>query len=410
MLVPQGEDEPASPLRDVSQDEACPTDFGFGADQDRANIAKTSTVPHDLAPRVTSSAADEGRRNLDEGEAAAERVSNDTEEIATVLTSMDATTVLASEVAEVPTSSGSIPTAGPPAAEVPTGSDVVPTAGLIFATAILVTPYTRRKGKKTIVESETLKKKKVQEQIDAQVARELEEQMTREDQRKSEQGEGSGTPTESHHTPTYEASQSSHHELSSPSLPPVPTESLPTVIPSENPPLRQYTRRARIAQSSALLPVVDEPASPIRDDSQGEACPTDSGLAADQDRVNIAKPSTLPSDSTPRVTSLAAVEGNMQQKLDELTALCTSLQRQQSKMVSKFEAHELENNSLKARIKLLEDKDEGVAEQSGDDAPIKGKRLDEGEEVAERFSDDTEEMETVLTSMDATSILTSGGV
>nr|GFA13196.1 hypothetical protein [Tanacetum cinerariifolium] len=87
----------------------------------------------------------------------------------------------------------------------------------------------------------------------------------------------------------------------------------------------QYTRRARIAQSSTLPPVADETASPIRDDSQGEACPTDSSLEADQDRVNIAKTSTLPSDSTPRVTSLAADEGSMQQKLDELTALCTSL-------------------------------------------------------------------------------------
>nr|GEZ82616.1 hypothetical protein [Tanacetum cinerariifolium] len=40
--------------------------------------------------------------------------------------------------------------------------------------------------------------------------------------------------------------------------------------------------------------------------------------------------------------------------------------------------------SLKARIKVLEDKDRGVAEQSGDDAPITGRRLDEGEEAAER--------------------------
>nr|GFA29443.1 hypothetical protein [Tanacetum cinerariifolium] len=54
-------------------------------------------------------------------------------------------------------------------------------------------------------------------------------------------------------------------------------------------------------------------------------------------------------------------------------------------MVSKFEAQELEINRLKARIKLLEDKDRGVADQSGDDAPIKGRRLDEGEEAAERF-------------------------
>nr|GFD52880.1 hypothetical protein [Tanacetum cinerariifolium] len=105
-------------------------------------------------------------------------------------------------------------------------------------------------------------------------------------------------------------------------------------------------------------------------------CPTVSGLEADQDMANIPKTSTLPSDSTPKVTSLAADDGSLQQKLDELTALCTSLQRQQSEMISKFAAQELEINRLKARIKLLEDKDRGVAEQSGDDAPIKGRRLD----------------------------------
>nr|GFA11806.1 copia protein [Tanacetum cinerariifolium] len=52
-------DEPKSPLRDVSQGEACPTDSGFIEDQDRATIAKSSTLPHDSAPRVTSLAADE---------------------------------------------------------------------------------------------------------------------------------------------------------------------------------------------------------------------------------------------------------------------------------------------------------------------------------------------------------------
>nr|GEW23018.1 hypothetical protein [Tanacetum cinerariifolium] len=149
--------------------------------------------------------------------------------------------------------------------------------------------------------------------------------------------------------------------------------------------LRQYTRRARIAQSSALLPIADEPASPIGDDSQGEACPTDSGLEAKQDRENITKTSTLPNDSTPRVTSLAADEGSMQQQLTELTDL----------------------------VKLLEDRDGGGIAQSREDAPIKGRSLDEREETAverstERGSDDTEEMVTVLTSLDAASILTSG--
>nr|GEX20118.1 putative reverse transcriptase, RNA-dependent DNA polymerase [Tanacetum cinerariifolium] len=115
-------------------------------------------------------------------------------------------------------------------------------------------------------------------------------------------------------------------------------------------------------------------------------------------------------DSTPRVTSFAADEGSMKQKLDELTTLCTSLQRQQSEMVSKFAAQELEIKNLKARVKLLENREGGGIAQYGDDAPIKGRSLDEGEEATESVSDDTEEMTTVLTSMDAASILTSGGV
>nr|GFD47282.1 hypothetical protein [Tanacetum cinerariifolium] len=59
MLIQQGEssDEPASPVRDDSQMEACLTDSGFIADQDRATIAKSSTLPYDSAPRVTSPAA-----------------------------------------------------------------------------------------------------------------------------------------------------------------------------------------------------------------------------------------------------------------------------------------------------------------------------------------------------------------
>nr|GEX73705.1 hypothetical protein [Tanacetum cinerariifolium] len=229
--LPLVANEPASPVRDDSQGEACPTDSGFIADQDRATIAKSFTLPHDSAPRVTSPVAEEGNMlkervklledkkgvigarssddalikgsrineeevaaerlssdieevRLDEKEVAAERTSKDTEEMATVLTTIDAAIVLASGATKVPPGSGSIPTAG---AEVPTGSDVVPTASLIFATATVVTPYSRRKGKEVMVESETPKKQKVQEQIDAQVARELEEKLAREDQRRAEQ-------------------------------------------------------------------------------------------------------------------------------------------------------------------------------------------------------------------------------
>nr|GEU54006.1 hypothetical protein [Tanacetum cinerariifolium] len=163
-------------------------------------------------------------------------------------------------------------------------------------------------------------------------------------------GEGSGTPTEPHHTPSLEAQHTSYTTHSSPTLPPVTTAPIPTVTLSDTPTLRQYTRRARIAQSLALPPVVNEPVSPLRDVSKA-----------------------------PRVTSPTADE-------------CTQ---------------ELEINMLKARVKLLEDREGVGADRSGDDAPIKGRNLDDEEEEAKRVSDDTEEMATVLTSMDASTVLAS---
>nr|GFA45237.1 synaptobrevin, longin-like domain protein [Tanacetum cinerariifolium] len=129
-------------------------------------------------------------------------------------------------------------------------------------------------------------------------------------------GEGSDTPTGPHHTPSSAAQQTSSTTSSSPTLSSVTTAPIPTVTPSDTPLLRQYTRRARIAY--------------------------------------------------------------MQQTLDELTALYTSLQRQHSEMVSKFESQELEINMLKARIKLFEDRERGGGDRSGDDAPIKGRNLVSG--------------------------------
>nr|GEX87555.1 hypothetical protein [Tanacetum cinerariifolium] len=232
-------DEPASPVRDVSEGEACPTDFDFIADQDKTTIAKSSTLPHDTAPMVTSPVAVEGTQEveinklkegvkvlkdnqgvigarstddtpikgrrideeegitgrvstntkeirMDEGEVAVERTSEDTEELATGLTSMDAATVLAGGI-DVPTGSYSIPTAGPHTVDIHTGSEVVPTASPIVATATVVTPYLRRKGKEVMVESDTQKKQRLQEKIHAQVARELEDQPERKDKRMTEQ-------------------------------------------------------------------------------------------------------------------------------------------------------------------------------------------------------------------------------
>nr|GFC91664.1 hypothetical protein [Tanacetum cinerariifolium] len=149
----------------------------------------------------------------------------------------------------------------------------------------------------------------------------------------------------------------------------------------------------------------DEPASPVRDDSQGKACPTDSGFIADQDRATIAKSSTLPRDSVPRVTSPAAEEGSIKQTLNELTAFCTSLQRQHLELLAKFQAQEVEIIRLKERVKILEDKEGVSGDISSDDAPIKGRSTNEGEAPAERISTDSEEIARVLTSMDAATVL-----
>nr|GFB63376.1 hypothetical protein [Tanacetum cinerariifolium] len=204
--LPTVADEPVSPVRDVSEGEACPTESGFIADQDRATISKSSTLPYDSAPRVTSLATDED--------------------------SMQQT------ISEL--------------------------------TALRTTL------------------------------------------------------------------QRQHSEL-----------------------LAKFQ-----AQEVKFL---DEPASPVRDDSQGEACPTDSGFIADQDRATIDKSFTLPRDLAPRVTSPAAEEGSMQQTINELTAFCTSLQRQHSELLAKFQAQEVEIIRLKERVKVLEDKDRVIGDKYGDD-------------------------------------------
>nr|GEW54071.1 hypothetical protein [Tanacetum cinerariifolium] len=142
-------------------------------------------------------------------------------------------------------------------------------------------------------------------------------------------GEGSGTPTEPHHTPSPEAQQSPHHDLSSSLSPTASIETIPTETPSEIPTIRQYSRRAtRIAQPKALPTAADELASILRDDN-----------------------------------------------------LYTRLQRQQTEMATKIKAQDLEISSLKARIKLLEDNDKGTVEPSADDVPINGRSLETGEEA-----------------------------
>nr|GFD52204.1 hypothetical protein [Tanacetum cinerariifolium] len=80
---------------------------------------------------------------------------------------------------------------------------------------------------------------------------------------------------------------------------------------------------------------------------------------------------------------------------------------QLSELTAKFQAQEVEINMLKERVKMLKDREGMAATRSGDDTPIKGRSMDEGEAATERISDDSEEMATVPTSMDAAIALAS---
>ncbi|GKA06213.1 hypothetical protein Tco_0685437 [Tanacetum coccineum] len=245
-----GANETASRTRDDRHGEAFPTATSLDAGQDRENIAKTSAMPHESSPRVTSLGGGEGKqriqsqdleitqlknrfktlednekrskgfaqedapntRGMDQGEdlilidtetnneKSTKKGSDNTDEMANVLSTLVVANVLSSggtssTPAGVDTASGSFPTAA------------------IFTTASVTTPYTRRtrasrgiiiessqttsvpiinakgKGKEKMVESKSTKKKKVQEQLDAHVAKELEYEFAREEQLIREQGE-----------------------------------------------------------------------------------------------------------------------------------------------------------------------------------------------------------------------------
>nr|GFD43131.1 hypothetical protein [Tanacetum cinerariifolium] len=57
-----------------------------------------------------------------------------------------------------------------------------------------------------------------------------------------------------------------------------------------------------------------------------------------------------------------------------------------SELLAKFQAQEEEIVKLKDRVKVLENKEDVDVTQFGDDAPIKGMSINEGEAVAERIS------------------------
>ncbi|GJR55013.1 hypothetical protein Tco_1405534 [Tanacetum coccineum] len=218
-------DESAPPTRGDRYGEAFLTATSLDAGQDSENIPKTSAMPHESFPRVTSLGGDEdqGEVNVFKGDAekdssrSTDKGSESTGDLANVLSSMGAANILASgglkEVfttasPQVPPVSSNVSTA------IVTASEKDPTAE-VLTTARDTTPYTRRprasrevvirstspipisipsagkedkrKGKEIMTEPEKPAKAKVQEQMSLQLARELQEEFVHEDQSIREQ-------------------------------------------------------------------------------------------------------------------------------------------------------------------------------------------------------------------------------
>ncbi|GKE31354.1 hypothetical protein Tco_1450676 [Tanacetum coccineum] len=146
-----------------------------------------------------------------------------------------------------------------------------------------------------------------------------------------------------------------------------------------------------IAQSKSLTPGADEPASPPRDASHGEAFPTATSLDAGQDKENIPKTSVVPHESSPMVTSLGGDEDILQLKLNELIDFCTKLQSQHSQMAEKIQKDTLNRGGM-----MDQREDFGIERDSN--------------KSTDKRSESTREMANVLSSMGAANILASRGL
>nr|GFC74148.1 hypothetical protein [Tanacetum cinerariifolium] len=150
-------DEPAPLSRDDRQGEALPIVFSLDAGQDRENITKTFAMPHESSPRVSSLDTDEGNKIKDQDL-----------EISGLKARVKSLEDKESRRAAVSTASVS-----PATACVPTVSESFPTPMRIPVISA------KDKGKEKVTETEVPKKKKLQEQIDTQVAGEIEKEFSR---------------------------------------------------------------------------------------------------------------------------------------------------------------------------------------------------------------------------------------
>nr|GEW71131.1 synaptobrevin, longin-like domain protein [Tanacetum cinerariifolium] len=155
MLVPQ--DETVFPTGDVRYGEAFPTDSSLDAGQDRENIAKTSVMPHEALPRVTSLVGGEGREDLLDIEKSADKGSDSTDEMSHVLGSLGAENTLASRGLRLVFITASLSVA---TANTDISFDVATASGSFPTAIILPLPVKKDKGKGKMTKPEQPSKEK----------------------------------------------------------------------------------------------------------------------------------------------------------------------------------------------------------------------------------------------------------
>nr|GFA11818.1 hypothetical protein [Tanacetum cinerariifolium] len=179
-----GADESAFLIGDARYGEAFPTVTRLDARQDREKIAKTSAMPHEVSPRVTSLGAANILANRG---------------LRSVFTTASLSVSTASAVVSpaVATASGSFPTA----VIFTTASVATPTTRVTRSSRGVVIEYSsliyvnipsiskKDKGKGKMIEPEQPSKKKVLEQMSVQLARDLKDKFAQEDQIIREQAE-----------------------------------------------------------------------------------------------------------------------------------------------------------------------------------------------------------------------------
>nr|GEZ43369.1 hypothetical protein [Tanacetum cinerariifolium] len=374
--------------------------------QDIENIAKTSAMPHEALPRVTSLGGGKGRA-------------------ANILASGGLRSVFTTTSLSVATASTGVSPAGA------TASESFPTA-VIFTTASVATPTTRvtrssrgvvigssslisvnispiskkDKGKRKMTEPEQPSKEKVLEQISVQLAKDLEAKFAREDQIIREQAERDSEIAKIH----------TEKEL----------KMMIAELDRSNEMVAKYLSKYEQAEVGLLhdekVDLIDELLMYQRHLAQIKKYQAWQNKPTTKTERRNFYMSILRSNAGWKAKDFKGMTFEHieekcipEQQSEEPKELFEEELKKMMELVpaeelyiEAIQAQEVEILRLKEMVQVLEDREGGAAKQSRDDAPIKGRSINEEDAATERISNDSEDIARVLTSIDVATVLAGG--